>query len=170
MKKIIFLVLFSTSILFAGQWNTSFDKDVMTGEKSAYATLNSTPPTSGMSFPYSDITAGIGIGCDKTSKWIYIYFNHKPNLVNGEINSGYTSYRYRLKYDKEVIHDHFTQDFGSKFLHFDDDEYNIERVRESNKLLLEVEWYGEGNVYFDFDLKGSKKAINKISNYCKNIK
>ena len=37
----------------------------------------------------------------------------------------------------------------------------LDRVTSNNELLLELPWYGLGNVVFRFDLKGSRAAYRE---------
>jgi hypothetical protein len=60
-----------------------------------------------------------------------------------------------------------TQDWGSKFLHFADDKDIIQKIAQSNAVLLELNWYGTGKTYFLFSLRGSSAALGKIRSTCR---
>jgi hypothetical protein len=164
-KSLLSIVLaFILIILAHGIWDVSLSKDEMTGEKSAYASSSATFPTEIMDFPYSDTKAWLGVGSDGNSEWVYVGFNNSPNLNNTDTQDGYNLIRTRIKWDDEVENVTITQDWGSKFLHFRNDKLIIKKIAKSNSVLLELDWHGEGKVYFKFSLKGSSSALKKMRN------
>jgi len=50
-----------------------------------------------MSFPYNDVYAYLGIGCDGKSEWVYVGFNEAPNLNNDDTKDGYNLIQTRIK-------------------------------------------------------------------------
>ena len=121
-----------------------------------------------MSFPYRDIESWVGFGCNrKGSEWAYIGFSQRPNLTNSETQDGYNLITERIKWDDLVTSITFFQDWGSKFLHFQDDQKNIQNIMTKSIMLLELSWYGERDVYFQYSLKGSSKAIQDARNICR---
>jgi len=147
-------------------WETSVSKDEMTGDLSAYASSPITGPTKSMGFPYSDVKAWLGVGCDEKDEWAYIGFTESPNLNDTETKDGYNEIRTRIKWDENVKNIVLTQEWGAKFIHFLFDISAIELIEKSDSVLLELNWHGEGIVYFKFSLSGSSSAINKIRNKC----
>ena len=119
-----------------------------------------------MSFPYSDVHAWLGVGCNKGNEWVYVGFSESPNITNDETEDGYNRIRTRIKWNDEVEDIILTQDWGSEFLHFRDDSLVISKIAASNSALLEIQWYGEGNTYFEFSLNGSSKVIQEIRAKC----
>jgi hypothetical protein len=174
MKKILIgvVLVFLVVPSYSSEWNISFDKDEMTGDKSAYLSSDFVYPTERMNFPYRNTKAWLGMGCNGVSEWIYVGFNPAPNLTDIEIErGGYNSIDTRIKFDDDKVeYTTFIQDWGSKFLSFTNDEYIISNIAKSNTLLLELKWYGNGKTYFRFPLKGSSNAIRKIRNFCNSIK
>lgn len=166
MKSIILILVLGLISSVYAQWRTSTDTDKMTGDKSSYAVNNWSVPTERMSFPYSDVIANIGIGCDKSSSWIYLVFSHVPNLSRTETRNGYNRIESRIKFDDKVETVTLTQDWGSKFIHFLDREYVINKVKKSKKMLIEFDWYENGLTYFEFNLEGADEAINSIYSTC----
>jgi len=53
-------------------------------------------------------------------------------------------------------------------LHFAEYAENIERVINHKTLLLELDWYLDGLVYFEFPLEGAKEAIETIRSKFRN--
>jgi TonB family protein len=174
MKKllcIIFMLFVSSYHVQANEltWHTFEDKDEMTGEIEKYAISPHVKSTRNMSFPYNDIESWIGIGSGKDNCWVYIGFNESPNLLKSETQDGYNLIKARIKWDNNAVENiTLFQDWGSRFLHFwrysgsYSDFKVIEKISEHKKLLLELNWYGQGNVYFEYSLNGSSKSISNI--------
>lgn len=160
------LILSFTELAF-GQWYSRKSADEMTGEKSSYAYSQKTKPNRIMDTPYSNVTAFIGVGCDKSDKWVYFGFSGAPNLTGNSTMSGYDIIRTRIKWDNEVENIRLRQDWGKRFIHVEEDSHAISKLKSSNKVLLELEWYGEGSVYFEFDLTGSSKTMQKTFSECR---
>ena len=166
MNKILILtgitILFVTSA-FASGWDTSISKDEMTDKGSAYASSPIVAPIKTMGFPYSDVKAWLGIGCNNSAKWVYVGFTTAPNLNNTQTEDGYNNISTKIKFNDEVESISLTQDWGSKFLHFQNDEKIIAKIEKANSLLLKLNWHGSGSVYFKFPLKDSSNALKKIT-------
>jgi hypothetical protein len=161
---IVIIVFLSVPLL--GQWDVSESTDEMTGKKSAYCSSPVTPPTNRMDFPYSDTQAWLGIGCDGASEWVYIGFTNSPNLLNTDTQDGYNDISTRIKWDDEIKNESFTQTWGAKFIHFENNEIAIQNIAKSNTLLVELDWHGSGTIYFKFKLAGSSAAIAKMRAKC----
>jgi hypothetical protein len=161
----LFLVFIATPAL--GEWTTSISKDEMTGKKSAYAHSDSTNAKKQMKFPYRNVEAWLGVGCNDQKEWAYIGFNESPNLSNTETKDGYSRIRTRVKWNNQLEDIELTQNWGASFIHFRNDERIITKLAESSTFLLELDWYGTGRTYFKFSLRGSSAAIAKIRRVCK---
>ncbi|MGM0609406.1 MAG: hypothetical protein ACQESP_13440 [Candidatus Muiribacteriota bacterium] len=169
MRKKSIILLTITLILFftlssSAEWTTSSSEDEMTGEKSWYAISPEVSPTEEMGFPYNGTKAFLVVGTDGDSEWAYIGFSTEPNISDDETEDGYSVIKTRVKWDDEVNTMTFTQKWGSKFIHFKNTDLAISKIENSNSVLIEISWYGEGEVYFRFPLDGSSDAINKIRN------
>lgn len=162
---IVVLVTFNTQVI--AQWDVSTSTDEMTGEKSSYCSSPIASPTKTMDFPYSDTQAWLGIGCDGNSEWVYIGFTNQPNLIDTDTEDGYNVISTRVKWNDNVVNQQFTQTWGAKFLHFNNDKTVIENIMKSNTLLVELNWHGNGKTYFKFNLLGSSKAISQMRAKCK---
>lgn len=148
------------------QWTISISNDEMTGKSSCYASSPATGPTKPMGFPYHDVTAWLGIGADGKREWVYVGFSESPTLTGTDIGDGYNTIRTRIKWDDKVENVTLVQEWGSKFLHFENDSKIIAKIASSNSVLLELNWYSEGRSYFKFSLAGSSAAISKLRNSC----
>ena len=153
------ILLFSTAAMASEKWTLSSSRDEMTGEVSWYAISPEVAPTKPMVFPYSDVTAKLCIGFDGKDEWAYFRFSTAPNLSDTKTKSGYNAIETRIKWDDEVTSVQLTQDWGAKFIHFSANKTAISKVAVSKFVLLELNWYGQGKVYFQFPLAGSSDAI-----------
>ncbi len=176
MKHILFIVLplFIPILLFAYSWEYKVDKNVMTGEKSIYASSPATLATKKIDFPYSKTKSWIGIGCKDEKKWAYFGFSTAPNLSGTTTEDGYHVIKARIKIDDKLENIKLTQKWGSKFLYISssghyslDADAFITKIKKANSALLELDWHGNGNTYFSFSLKGSAKALSEMQNKCK---
>ena len=93
---------------------------------------------------------------------VLYFFYKEPIIKNTEIKDCYNAFTTRLEWDDDISHMDFTKEWGTSFIHFVEDEKAIDKIMENNKVLLELDWYGEGKVYFEFTLNGSADAIKKI--------
>ena len=168
-NKLIALIaiLVSLSMPVLAQWDVSSSTDEMTGKTFPYCFSPVTSPTKSMDFPYSDTQAWLAIGCDGDSEWVYIGFTNEPNLLNTDTEDGYNVISTRIKWNDNVVNQKFIQIWGAKFLFFSDDKAVIQNIMESNSLLVELNWHGNGITYFKFNLAGSSKAISQMRAKCK---
>lgn len=148
-------------------WRTNTSSDEMTGKLKAFAHSPIVSPEKRMSFPYHDVNSWMGVGCDNDNEWVYVGFNHSPNISNDENQDGYSIIKTRLKWDEEIESIVLTQDWGAKFLNFKNDAQVITRIETSETVMLELKWHGEQSIHFEYPLTGSKKAISHIRNLCK---
>ena len=148
------------------RWRTFDSVNEMTGERSFYATSPPTYSTKPMSFPYTGVEASLTVGCSRDSYWAYVFFTTAPSLTNDETKDGYNLISSRVKWDDDLSTLYLTQEWGSKFLQFRNDEAVVEKIKISEEALLELHWHSQENVYFRFNLNGSTKAINEIFSKC----
>ncbi len=151
----------------SGQWRNSASKDEMTGKRQAFATSPMTSPTSPMSFPYTETQAWLGFGCDGENEWTFVGFSQQPILLNTDTEDGYNSISTRVKWDDSVETMRFTQKWGNSFLHFADDSAAIAHMTTAATVLLELDWYSGGRVYFRFKLRGASAAIARARAACR---
>ena len=159
-------IFFATSV--DAEWQVSTSKDEMTDEVSSHATSPRTRSTRRMAYPYSEVEAWLTYACKGDTEWVYIGFTEAPNLVDTSIQQGFSRFTSRVRWDDEINREHFRQNWGERFLHFTwrvDDVIN--RIRTSNSSLVELNWYGSGQVHFRFSLSGSSAAIDQARSQCR---
>ena len=179
-KKVITIIIIAMFPVFSlsASWKYFYSKDEMTGKVSYYATSPSVTATKRMAFPYTGTKGWIGIGCSNNRQWVYFGFSDL-NIMGQTIEDGYSITTTRAKTDSwnngKTGSIRLTQEFGSRFLHvseFDElsGKYGIDMLvnslSNSSYFLLELRWFGNGDVYFKFPLKGASKAIAKMHKQC----
>lgn len=120
-----------------------------------------------MGFPYNDVRAWLGVGCDGSNEWAYFGFSESPNITDDQTESSYSVIRTRVRWDHSVENTALIQEWGAKFIGFHDDSAAIANIARANTVLLELNWYGEGRVYFEFSLKGSSAAVQQMRSACR---
>ncbi len=68
----------------------------------------------------------------------------------------------RIKWDDSVENVTLTQTWGAEFIHFNNAKKILSKIKTASSMLLELDWYGEGHVYFKFPLNGASEAIAEI--------
>ena len=119
-----------------------------------------------MEFPYDEVRGWLGVGYDGSTEWAYVGFNLSPNLTDAKTENGYSVVVTRMKWDNRIENVRLTQDWGARFLHFVDDRDAIAKIARSRSVMLELNWYGEGRVHFEFSLTGSAAALMKMRDEC----
>jgi hypothetical protein len=140
--------------------------DEMTGDRSAHAISRRTSPTERMGFPYSAVQAWLGVGCDGVEEWAYVGFSGAPNLTGTTSRDGHDTFRTRVRWDDQAETMEFRQDWGDSFIHFQNHRSAIAKLANASRLVLELNWYGEGRVYFRFSLAGSSAALAEARAAC----
>lgn len=148
-------------------WSTQVSVDEMTGKREAYATSVRVPPTKRMDFPYADVKAWMGVGCDGSSEWAYFGFSSSPNITNDKTESGYNVINTRVKWDDSIQNTRLIQEWGAKSIHFSNKAAAIAKIAGSSSVMLELSWHGQGSVNFLFPLEGSSAAIQEMREKCK---
>jgi hypothetical protein len=150
-------------------WDIASSIDEMSGITSYFLKSQYVEPTQRMGMPYDGVIAIVTVACDKNGEWAYIWFSTSPNLVNTDIEDGYDRITTRVKWD-DSIEDSvlFLQKWGEPSLWFVDDEKAIQNIQTHDTMLLELEWFGEGKVYFRFPLEGAAEGIRSLRSQCNN--
>ncbi|MEJ5229012.1 MAG: hypothetical protein WHT65_03330 [Pseudothermotoga sp.] len=167
-RSVVVIFIFLTMLLAQftlaqNQWSVSSKQDPMTGKVTWFAV---SPPVSSiekMSFPYEDTKAQLVIARQGREEWVYIAFNKEPNIVGGIIEGRYEIITTRIKWDNlQPVYVKLVQEAGLNSLHFEKDQEIIRKIIIYKKLLVELNWYGEGLVHFEFPLEGAASAIAQI--------
>lgn len=148
------------------QWEASTSVDQMSGKRKAFASSPTVYPTKKMGFPYSDVMAWLGVGCDGKSEWAYIGFSSSPNLADTETEHGYNRIRTRIKWNETIENVTLIQEWGASFIHFQNDRNAITKISGSDSALLELKWHGQQSTYFDFPMDGSSAALKSMRSKC----
>lgn len=106
------------------------------------------------------------MGCDEGSEWAYIGFSTAPNLTDTRTEDGYHVIKARFKWNDSVEWVTLTQKWGAEFIHFRSDSNIISRIASASVAVLELNWYGQRPVHFEFPLRGSSAALSKMRSEC----
>ena len=147
-------------------WTVKTSRDEMTGKANHHATSPIASPTKRMGFPYHDVKAWLGVGCDENKEWAYFGFTTAPNLNDTEVEDGYNVINTRLKWDEAIHNMTLIQSWGDKFLSFQRNDNAIPKIAHYSTVLLELDWHGEQSTYFRFSLNGSSNALAIIRKKC----
>ena len=121
-----------------------------------------------MRYPYNQVTASIGFGCDKADEWVYVAFSEVPNVSNVESEDEVNLFNSQMTFDNQTNEYATTQKFGARFLHFKADQLITTNIIESSSMTFAINWHQEGIVRFDFTLEGSAEAIGNAREKCAN--
>ena len=58
---------------------------------------------------------------------------------------------------------------GSQFFNFEKNEEAIESFLNSESMLLELNWEGQGDVYFNYDLRGANEFVANAREQCSQL-
>ncbi len=169
LSGLLLIITLPTATSAAAQWTNSASKDEMTNEQMVLAISPHATPSRPMELPYTDTDAWVGFMCDGKNEWVYLGFSNTPNLNNTELGDGFNYFSTRLKWGAEIKNARFSQKWGSSFINFSDGRDALKRLTNgsADTLLLELDWYGNGAVYFRFSLEGAADAIAKARASCK---
>lgn len=162
----IFTLAFSQLVLAAESWESNVTVDKMTGERKAYVISPHVSAVERMAFPYQNVRSWIEVGCTKNDEWVVFGFTAAPNLVDTTTEEGYNRVSVRIKWDQILSSEELLQEWGSVGLHFQNSDSTINKLLSSKSALLELNWYGAGNVYFQYSLTDAKKVITSMRATC----
>ncbi len=169
-EAVVLTLLPIASLQANDSWYTQSDIDEMTGDEYHYAFSPKTNTTRKLPFPHNDLQSWIYVGCHESYKWAAFGFTSEPNIPDDRTKDGYNLIDTRVKWDEEIRYDTFKQQWGSRFI---ESERNsgvmIERLKRYDQVLLELDWYRHGNIYFRYSLKGSVQAISEIREKCTGV-
>lgn len=164
-KTLLASILLLTTASASAAWTQHDSEDKMSGTSTAYTFSENVLPEKTLKFPYAKSKSFIAIACNKTDTWAYVGFT-SANITGGDIKSGYRLHDIRVKFDDTITTVSTMQPSGSDHLHMFDVSGFINKVSAGTTLLVEVEWYGQGDVIFEHDLTGSTDAINQMKAKC----
>lgn len=147
-------------------WSESSSKGGLNQGQSYFAVSARTSPVHQLDFPYHEITVSLGFGCDASDEWIYAAFSEAPNIANAQTEEEFNLYVTAIKFDNHVEEYVMTQKFGARFFHFKNDDQIAAKITDSSSMTLQLDWYKEGIVRFDFSLAGSNEVIERARKKC----
>jgi len=147
---------------------SSFDvTDAMTGKTRSYARSPLAHPLRKMGFPYNSVSARLYVLCNKKREQAYISFTSiNLNSASTKTKKGYDIAEINIKWDDTLSRESMSKEWGSDVMYFRFSAGPIAKIVTHDKVRIELSWYKEGQVYFDFSLKGSAAALTKIRERC----
>ena len=167
-----FALLLALPTAAAAQWTSAATRDPMTNQEVVVASSPNVVPSQEMDFPYKDIHAWMAYMCDGKDEWVYFGFSTTPNIDNAEpTESGFSHFRTRVRWGTEIKNVEMSQKWGASVISFSDGGNDavkrLARSTAADSLLLELSWFGNGSVYFNFPLEGAAEAIARAKGSCK---
>jgi len=160
---VFLLILFAVSTVFC-EWTLLYAQDEMTGEKTWYVSSSIVFPTEKLSFPYQNMAGRLVILYDpiKNIDMVALMLNSILSLEDGVLYGDGFLYTTRVKWDDKVEDVRIFNGIFEKNVLFVDSEYIVKNMRSSKTMLLELNLFSGGSVYFKFDLTGVSEAIDQL--------
>ena len=169
MKYLTFFIAATFWVVYqptaSAQWRASTYENEMDGTVTYSASSDLTAATTSMISPYEDTRSILYVGCyDDGRQWADIVFNKTAIVTSDETTEdGHDIIRARMKFDEdEPVTMVLTRRMGSTVLMFDRDQWAIDGFKRASTFLLELNWYGQGMVYFRYSLDGAADAISAL--------
>ncbi len=151
------------------EWTYKVKIDRMTDEKSCIAMTDYVESLDPMEFPYTGTKSAMIISCSEnfvdleecTAGFI---FTSDPNLVNLEFDEVGPYVITRIRFDKNPP-EKIKLYVGEKSLVVDDSKILYE-LPGHERLLLELNWFGNGLTYFEYPIDGGDQIIEKLKEGC----
>lgn len=151
----------------APSWRVSSSVDEMSGDVSYFASSPRAMSNDWSGRLYRDTESWVAVGCKSgSSPWVYFGFTNTPNITGDNTKSGYSESTSRVKWDEELGSMKLTQSHGSSFMHAVDDSSALGRLESSSKVMLELSWYRQRAIKFEYTLNGSASAIREALAAC----
>lgn len=194
MQRIKGLVFFFCIVVFglpasaSERWKVSVVEDEMTGKKTYFSSSPWATSTKPLAFPNAGVKSFMAVVCDEKDYSVSFGFSAAPNLLGTNTEDGYNTLITRLKIDDKITNVRLRQFWGTEMLEVDIPKPSwtvggqpggrkspelirlvelINSLPKANKLLLELNWYGNGSVYFPYSMAGSAKALAQLRSQCK---
>ena len=143
-----------------GTWKGWEQEDEMTDKIRKGVVSAWSSPKTAMTFPAQDTRAVLGLACDAGGA--YLRFTSAPIMANDMNRDGYSVSVLRVRFDDDpVFRATFNQTWGGDQLTTKSSA--VRRwILAKNRVRVEVPWYGQGNVIFEFSLAGSSGAYRAV--------
>ncbi len=157
-------------------WSTISTIDEMSGVTTYHAFSPKIFPTSQLKFPYKDVFSYMGVSCQKGSFQVYLVFN-KTNLSGrATYKNGNRFINTKVKFDENISDENFVLIKGREdSLYFSNQDGDfispveiLQRLISSSYMLLQLNWHGNGDVYFRYDLNSPREILDTL-NACEKI-
>lgn len=132
------------------------------------AVSDSVSPTKKMKAPYSNLEASIGVLCNSDVELLMMVFSQPPKLNNTNTKNNDDKITARIKWGDTFENVILAQ--SSHILIFDNSKKVIRKLIKSKSALLELDWSGQGLIYFKFPLSGSVAALKKMRTFCSKLR
>ena len=136
------------SDVYANTWKINEIVDEFEGTTTEYAISNAVKPNAPLDFPYEDLKVKFLKFCESENAGLY--FSEDPNLLNGDIKDGFTSFLVDVKLDGRFSEILITQKWGGKQLNIHNN--SIFKVLNSKSFFIQLEHYSGGTRYYKFNL------------------
>ena len=174
MKKLLLTLIVVTintlyvDISFA-EWTYREEVDRMTDEKRCVARTDFVKPLEPMKFPYTDTESAVFISCpdnfvDLSECLLGFVFTNSPNPVDREFDEIGPYIKARIRLDKNPPR-RIKLYIGENSL-VSDDRKIVKELLGHKKLLLELNWFGNGLTYFEYPIEGVSEVIEKLKEGC----
>ncbi len=143
-------------------WSVHSFKAEMDGHKIWNATTDEVKAYGQLTWPSNNVTAHLTVGKDHGKIFAVFVFSHAPNLVGGQIQHGYTIYKFPISFDGHKTQLTITQKWGAPDLYVSYPSWFIKKVESSKVVKIRMPWYHQAAMYFKFNVAGLRSAIQKF--------
>lgn len=174
MKKLLLtLIVITINTLYVdisfAEWTYREEVDRMTDEKRCIARTDFVKPLEPMKFPYTDTESAVFISCpdnfvDLSECLLGFVFTNSPNPVDREFDEIGPYIKARIRLDKNPPR-RIKLYIGENSL-VSDDRKIVKELLGHKKLLLELNWFGNGLTYFEYPIEGGDQIIEKLKEGC----
>jgi len=136
------------------------------GTNFVYATTQPSTSLTPMSPPFHDTSARLAIACLNDDYYAYILFTKTPSIIGAENSEfGYT-FNTKIHIDDTSMDWTFTQPFDSNQLLFMNPTELIRKLINTEVLLLNINWRGNGFAMFMFTVDEFSSMLFHLDRFC----
>ncbi len=151
------------------EWTYKEKVDRMTDKKKCFAVTDYVKSLEPMEFPYTGTKSAMIVYCsenfvDLEECTVAFTFTSDPNLTNIEFDEVGPYVITRMRFDKNPPKK-IKLYVGDEFLLANDGKILYE-LPGHKKLLLELNWFGNGLTYFEYPIEGGDQIIEKLKEGC----
>ena len=174
-KTILGMALFIICEQATANWKVEQVRDIMDGSIGVWASSENTKPINKMKFPYNDVEAKLSFFCSNGTPEDGVKHGLiQIQLTSLSIDSTSRASQYkqyylldtRVKWDKDLEILNLIGEKTKNSLTTEATDTLIQKLMKHNNMILELPWYKQGTVYFNFRLIGASENINKARKIC----